>query len=298
MLNLKPYGRYLFVAGLALLLGLVGAFSEGQSAWAEDNSIQAGTIPTKTPVRTATPKSATNTPEPKGGDDDDDDPTATPAPATATAVPPTATTVPPTATPLLPTATLTPALTSTPAPADGIIQGRVTDLQTGAPAAKVTVQLNNRQAQTNAQGEYVFTDLPAGDYVISVILPQGAQQANSSAEVRLDGRGKQLINLDYYSSAPGQQPASTPQTQNVSAEPPTVAPENATVVSTPSIQPTRPAVVAEAVNTPELQPSASANVSRPVLWIGWWYVLAGGVVLLGLGGILMLFKSRSSNRNR
>ena len=165
-------------------------------------------------------------------------PTATPVPPTATPVPPTATPVPPTATPEPPTAT--------PVPLRAAVGDRVWfDLdrdgdqdpgEAGIPGVTVILTAadgSTQTAVTGSNGGYLFSNLDAGTYQLSIdttTLPAGAIQTYD-AEAPLDdastvtlapGDENRLQDFGYVVPVP---PTATPVPPTATPVPPTATPE-------------------------------------------------------------------------
>lgn len=86
-------------------------------------------------------------------------------------------TVPPTATAVPPVSTETPAPVATPRssggssksePATGRLTGTVIDQTTGAPVAGVSVTIGEYTVVTDANGNYDFPEVPAGNYLLAL----------------------------------------------------------------------------------------------------------------------------------
>ena len=55
----------------------------------------------------------------------------------------------------------------TPPPGRANLYGKVSDAATGQAIAGVLVALDGMQTQTDAQGNYIFTDLEPGSYILT-----------------------------------------------------------------------------------------------------------------------------------
>jgi hypothetical protein len=116
---------------------------------------------------------------------------------------------------------LVPALTLVVPPARGLISGRVMARDGGAPLAGIHMTVLNPEVgnyrlymQTDDQGHYTFSGLPAGTYqVLAVPFPEGLWASQASAEVRVgeaptpspspDLRGGEKEGVDFRLSTGG-----------------------------------------------------------------------------------------------
>jgi hypothetical protein len=113
--------------------------------------------------------------------------TPMPEPPTATLVPLTPTPEPPTATPIPPTPTPQPNLL-----------GKIFDQETGQPIADANVSVGNQTVTTNTNGEYTLTDLPPGQYILSV--SHEGYDPGLSAIFTLIAEMSQTLDLALYPS--------------------------------------------------------------------------------------------------
>ena len=84
------------------------------------------------------------------------------------------------------------------APASHIL-GTVMDLSTNQPGAGVGVQINGAQVTTDGNGRYSLSNVAAGTYVVSLVLPAGATAAQDPVTVQVDGTNDVTVDLGYFS---------------------------------------------------------------------------------------------------
>lgn len=104
-----------------------------------------------------------------------------------------------------------PCPTATPAPSGGSggnggssaptshILGTVMDLSTNQPAAGIGVQINDVTLTTDSNGQYSLSNVAAGTYVVSLVLPADATAAQDPVTVQVDGITDVTVDLGYYS---------------------------------------------------------------------------------------------------
>ena len=209
-----------------------------------------------TPTPTPTPKPTTSAPAPKPSPTTSAQPTTpkptTPKPSPTTSAQPTTskpslttsaqpTTPKPTPTSTTPKPSPTPApappSTQPPAPTVGSVAGTVTD-PAGKPVPGATVTArdtkgNERPAMVAADGKFQLTDLPPGDYTITVDVPEGhvaPPPANvtvkAGEQVRLPGfvvnpdKPKAQFNWDRVVVKPGQTQVTAPTRTGDTTTPP------------------------------------------------------------------------------
>ncbi len=100
-----------------------------------------------------------------------------------------------------------PCPTPTPSPGGGgnnnapssHILGTVTDLSTNQPGAGITVQINDITITTDSNGQYSLSNVAAGVYVVSLVLPEEFTSAQEPLSVQVDGMNDVVVDLGYYS---------------------------------------------------------------------------------------------------
>ena len=76
-----------------------------------------------------------------------------------------------------------------------MLEGSVSEREAGAPIAEATVQIGNRTVRTDANGVFVFKDLPVGKHVISVSAP-GHRTVEQSLDLVAGPRQLPMITLE------------------------------------------------------------------------------------------------------
>lgn len=88
----------------------------------------------------------------------------------------------------------------------GEIRGIITDLSTGSPGVGLDVEINGMIVRSDGRGFYSLTGLAAGDYTVTLVLPND-YRTNGSQTIFVPHQGVIEVDLQYYSQ---QQPTSTP----------------------------------------------------------------------------------------
>jgi len=143
------------------------------------------------------------------------------------------------------------------------INGVVTDINTGLPAAAVEVSVSGQIVRTDTDGSYSITGLGPGEYTVMPV------NAGPSVYVSLDGTRATTVDLAYYSSDQPL-PTDTPQ------------PSSVTVIQ----------VAAQATPPPALPNSGAPVAPKPFVFVGI------GLLLTVFGSLLLSVQKSNPLRGR
>jgi hypothetical protein len=157
---------------------------------------------------------------------------------------------------------------------NGHITGTVIDLNTGAPAAGVAVNVGGMIVQTDANGNYDRW-LPIGTYTVTLALADGqGAPAQDTMMVPVEADAATVQHLNFR----GQAPAAAPTA--VAVAPAAEAPAAAAVPAAEAPAAEVPATEAPAAQAPQRLPRTSSEGYSAWTW------LAFGMVLLLAGGLV------------